>query len=111
MDELAYALNLDPVQLRIRNHADMNPQVNKPWSSKNLLECYRLGRGKVRLEQAQPQTARHGVRGWLAGRLRHGDRNLSRLSVWRVGAGARCSWTGMRLFPAPRRTWERGRTR
>ena len=25
MDELAYALNIDPVELRLRNHADVDP--------------------------------------------------------------------------------------
>jgi xanthine dehydrogenase YagR molybdenum-binding subunit len=40
MDELAYALALDPLELRIRNHAARDEQANKPFSSKSLLECY-----------------------------------------------------------------------
>lgn len=43
MDELAYKLGIDPVELRLINHADINPQTNKPWSSKYLKECYQLG--------------------------------------------------------------------
>ncbi|MGV3654691.1 MAG: xanthine dehydrogenase family protein molybdopterin-binding subunit [Noviherbaspirillum sp.] len=43
MDELAYALKMDPLQLRLQNHADRNPQDGKPWSSKSLRECYRAG--------------------------------------------------------------------
>ncbi|GAA6621035.1 xanthine dehydrogenase family protein molybdopterin-binding subunit [Scytonema sp. NUACC26] len=43
MDELAYALEIDPVQLRLINHADVNPQTGKPWSSKYLKDCYRMG--------------------------------------------------------------------
>jgi xanthine dehydrogenase YagR molybdenum-binding subunit len=41
MDELAYALAIDPVDLRLRNHADTEPESGKPWSSKALRECYR----------------------------------------------------------------------
>jgi len=43
MDELAEKLRMDPVALRIRNHADEDPQQKKPWSSKHLLECYQRG--------------------------------------------------------------------
>ena len=41
MDELAYALALDPVALRIKNHAVRDEQDDKPFSSKSILECYR----------------------------------------------------------------------
>jgi xanthine dehydrogenase YagR molybdenum-binding subunit len=41
LDELAAALGIDPVELRLRNHADVNPQSGQPWSSKSLKECYR----------------------------------------------------------------------
>jgi xanthine dehydrogenase YagR molybdenum-binding subunit len=40
MDELAVALGLDPLELRLRNHADHDPESGKPWSSKSLRECY-----------------------------------------------------------------------
>jgi xanthine dehydrogenase YagR molybdenum-binding subunit len=40
MDELAEKLSIDPVQLRLINHADQNPDEHKPWSSKHLRECY-----------------------------------------------------------------------
>jgi xanthine dehydrogenase YagR molybdenum-binding subunit len=43
MDELAYKLKIDPLELRIRNHADTDPSSGLPWSSKSLLECYRRG--------------------------------------------------------------------
>ena len=41
LDELAYKLEMDPVQLRMINHADSDPEDGKPWSSKSLKECYR----------------------------------------------------------------------
>ncbi|WP_233221586.1 xanthine dehydrogenase family protein molybdopterin-binding subunit [Streptomyces carminius] len=43
MDELAVKLGMDPVELRVRNHADTEPGSGRPWSSKHLLECYRTG--------------------------------------------------------------------
>jgi len=43
MDELAYALKVDPVQLRLTNYAEKDPEKDIPWSSKSLRECYRVG--------------------------------------------------------------------
>lgn len=43
MDELAYALEMDPIELRVKNFADKNPEDGKPWSSNSLLECYKIG--------------------------------------------------------------------
>jgi xanthine dehydrogenase YagR molybdenum-binding subunit len=43
LDELAVQLQLDPVELRLRNHSDADPQTGQPWSSKSLKECYRKG--------------------------------------------------------------------
>ena len=42
IDELAVKLELDPLELRRRNYADSNE--GKPFSSKNLMECYDLAR-------------------------------------------------------------------
>jgi xanthine dehydrogenase YagR molybdenum-binding subunit len=43
MDELAVALRIDPVELRLENHADGDPEKNVPWSSKSLRACYEAG--------------------------------------------------------------------
>lgn len=43
MDELAYTLNIDPIELRLKNHADIDPHTGLPWSSKSLKECYQKG--------------------------------------------------------------------
>ena len=43
IDELAYELKIDPIDLRNRNHADRDEHKNHPWSSKSLREAYRLG--------------------------------------------------------------------
>src|SRR5215203_3740776 len=46
MDELAYALKMDPLELRLVNYAEIDPDSGKPFSSKALRECYRLGAEK-----------------------------------------------------------------
>ena len=43
MDELAYALKIDPLELRLINYAEVDPESGKPFSSKALRECYRVG--------------------------------------------------------------------
>ena len=40
MDELAYELGVDPLELRLRNYAERDENTNKPYSSKSLRECY-----------------------------------------------------------------------
>mgnify|MGYP002399842799 FL=1 len=47
LDELAYKLNMDPVELRIKNYAVLHPQSKLPWSSKFLRECYDKGREMI----------------------------------------------------------------
>jgi len=42
LDELAAKLDLDPLELRRRNYADHDLVEGRPFSSKNLLDCYRL---------------------------------------------------------------------
>jgi len=43
MDELAYELKMDPLALRLKNYTDVSPIEDKPFSSKELRECYRQG--------------------------------------------------------------------
>lgn len=43
MDELAERSGVDPLELRIRNHADIDQASGKPWSGKHLLQCYQEG--------------------------------------------------------------------
>jgi len=62
MDELAYKLGVDPVQLRIINHADVDPSDGKAWSSKSLKECYRQGGEKFGWSRRtmEPRSMREG---------------------------------------------------
>jgi xanthine dehydrogenase YagR molybdenum-binding subunit len=43
MDDLAAQLGLDPIQVRLLNYADKDPDNGKPWSSKSLKQCYARG--------------------------------------------------------------------
>ncbi|GEO08265.1 xanthine dehydrogenase family protein molybdopterin-binding subunit [Segetibacter aerophilus] len=67
MDELAHALKLDPVEFRVRNHADSDPEKNLPWSSKYLKECYEMGAERIgwKNRKLQPRTNQDGD--WLVG--------------------------------------------
>ena len=68
MDELAYALKVDPLELRLINYAEVDPQSGKPWSSKALRECYRLGAEKFgwKDRKFEPRSMRDGplLVGW-----------------------------------------------
>jgi len=46
LDELSYQLGVDPVELRLRNYAEVDPRSGRPWSSNALRECYRAGAGR-----------------------------------------------------------------
>ncbi len=55
MDELAYALKIDPLELRLINYAEVDPESGKPFSSKALRECYRLGAEKFGWARRTPE--------------------------------------------------------
>jgi xanthine dehydrogenase YagR molybdenum-binding subunit len=73
MNELADALNIDPLQLRLLNDADKDESdKNKPFSSRHLKECYETGAKKFGWEKRTPgigSMRREGkILGWgLAG--------------------------------------------
>ncbi|RYY22009.1 MAG: xanthine dehydrogenase family protein molybdopterin-binding subunit, partial [Sphingobacteriaceae bacterium] len=62
MDELAYQSNIDPVQLRLINHADKDEQKHKEFSSKNLKECYQKGAEMIGWSKrnAKPNSMKEG---------------------------------------------------
>ncbi|GAB4079413.1 xanthine dehydrogenase family protein molybdopterin-binding subunit [Modestobacter muralis] len=65
MDELAEALGMDPVQLRIANEPDVDPDTGKPWSSRHLVECLREGAQRFGWDSRGPGRRREGD--WLVG--------------------------------------------
>jgi CO/xanthine dehydrogenase Mo-binding subunit len=86
LDELAAKLELDPLELRRRNHAGADLVDGRPFSSKNLLECYRL---------ADPHWSRRDeVRARSQGPWRRGVGLASQ--VW-YGGGGPPSYAWVRL--------------
>jgi xanthine dehydrogenase YagR molybdenum-binding subunit len=68
LDELACALQIDPIALRLRNHADKEPEKGLPWSSKSLRQCYEEGAQRFGWADRNPvpRSMRHGdlLVGW-----------------------------------------------
>lgn len=55
MDELAYKLNIDPVALRLLNYAETDVSVKRPYSSKELRQCFLQGAEKFGWANRHPQ--------------------------------------------------------
>jgi xanthine dehydrogenase YagR molybdenum-binding subunit len=79
MDELAVALGIDPIDLRVRNEPERDPDTGNPFSSRNVVTCLRTGAENFGWAERDP---RPGVR-------RDGD--------WLVGTGVAAS-----VYPARR---------
>jgi xanthine dehydrogenase YagR molybdenum-binding subunit len=67
MDELAYALEIDPLELRLLNYAEVDPESGRPFSSKALKECYRLGAEKFGWKDRKPEPRSMRDGRWLVG--------------------------------------------
>ena len=68
IDELAYALDIDPIELRRINEPEKDPTKGTPFSSRNLIEAYERGAEQFRLERAQSRSrARSATVKWLIG--------------------------------------------
>jgi xanthine dehydrogenase YagR molybdenum-binding subunit len=67
MDELAYELNIDPIDFRLRNYADTDPQSGKPYSSKFLNEAYKMGADAIGWSNRNLKPGMLNENGWLAG--------------------------------------------
>jgi xanthine dehydrogenase YagR molybdenum-binding subunit len=67
MDELAYTLKVDPLELRLINYAEADPESGRPFSSKALRECYRVGAETFgwKDRKFEPRSMRDGR--WLVG--------------------------------------------
>lgn len=92
LDELAYEVGLDPLELRRINHADRDPHHDLPWSGKHLLDCYERGAQRFGWDRRppRPRSLRDGAEfvGW--------GMATASYPGWRFGATAR-----VRLALAP----------
>jgi CO/xanthine dehydrogenase Mo-binding subunit len=90
IDELAARLDLDPLELRQRNHADFDASDGRPFSSKNLLECYRRAQAHWdRREEVRGQDGpwKRGV--GMASQIWYGGGGPPSYAWVRVGADGR----------------------
>jgi xanthine dehydrogenase YagR molybdenum-binding subunit len=67
LDELAYELSLDPVEMRLRNHADVDPRTGIAWSSKSLKQCYEVAGKAIGWAERDPRPASMRKDGLLLG--------------------------------------------
>lgn len=67
LDELSYQLKIDPVELRIRNYAEKDPDSGKPFSSKFLKEAYALGADHIGWKNRKAEPGSVKENGWYVG--------------------------------------------
>ncbi len=75
VDELAHAMGIDPVELRIRNEPERDPTSGLPFSSRLIVDAWRRGAERFGWSKRQPPGA-----------MREGE--------WRIGMGC-----AMATFP------------
>jgi xanthine dehydrogenase YagR molybdenum-binding subunit len=68
MDEMAEKLGLDPIEFRIRNDTQVDPEKpSRPFSQRQLIECLRLGAERFGWSQRRAQPAQQRDGRWLVG--------------------------------------------
>ncbi|WP_027165848.1 xanthine dehydrogenase family protein molybdopterin-binding subunit [Mesorhizobium sp. WSM3224] len=68
IDELAYELGLDPLEMRLINYAEQDPHAKKPWSTRQLREAFAAGADAFGWAKRSPQPRSmrdgHQLIGW-----------------------------------------------
>lgn len=67
MDELAVACGLDPIELRVRNEPERDPESGKPWGNRHLIECLREGARRFGWSTRDPRPRQRTEGNWLIG--------------------------------------------
>ena len=67
MDELAWKLKMDPIDFRIKNDTQVDMGADKPFSSRLLVECLRIGANKFGWENRKMQPGTNKKGNWLIG--------------------------------------------
>ena len=65
IDELAYELKIDPIELRLSNEPEKDPTTGHEFSMRNLTESYRRGAEKFGWRWREPRSQKDGK--WLVG--------------------------------------------
>ncbi|MFI6335084.1 xanthine dehydrogenase family protein molybdopterin-binding subunit [Streptomyces sp. NPDC050535] len=67
LDELAEKCGIDPIALRVRNEPDVGPVSGLPFSSRNILACYREGARRFGWDGRDPRPGIRREGRWLLG--------------------------------------------
>jgi xanthine dehydrogenase YagR molybdenum-binding subunit len=67
MDELAVACDIDPIELRLRNEPDVDPDTGKPWSDRRLVECLHAGAERFGWAPRDPTPGQRRDGEWFVG--------------------------------------------
>ncbi|SDG26222.1 xanthine dehydrogenase YagR molybdenum-binding subunit [Lentzea fradiae] len=67
VDEVAVALGMDPIELRIRNEPQADPLTGLPFSSRNIVEAWRAGAKRFGWERRNPTPRAVRQGDWLIG--------------------------------------------
>ncbi|OOC54064.1 MULTISPECIES: xanthine dehydrogenase family protein molybdopterin-binding subunit [Nocardiopsis] len=117
MDELAQACGLDPVELRVRNEPETDPQSGNPWSDRQLVRCLREGAERFGWYGRDPAPGARREGDWLVGtgvasasyphlfnpgsvaHVRYGDDGRYEVGIGAVDIGTG-SWTALTQIAA-----------
>ena len=85
IDELAYKLKIDPLEMRKINYSEKDPESGKPFSSKELMKCLVVGAEKFgwKKRKLEPRSNRDG--NWLVGM----GCGIGTWGAWQAPAGAK----------------------
>jgi xanthine dehydrogenase YagR molybdenum-binding subunit len=67
MDELAEKLDLDPIELRMRNEPTEDPEKHIPYSSRHLIPCFQEGARRFGWDRRNPKSGQSRDGRWLVG--------------------------------------------
>ncbi|AMR34023.1 aldehyde oxidase [Mucilaginibacter sp. PAMC 26640] len=67
LDELSYALRMDPIELRLKNYAKTDPDSKKEFSSKYLDEAYAMGAKQIGWAERKAEAGSEMQNGWRVG--------------------------------------------
>ena len=67
MDELAVACGLDPIELRVRNEPERDPESGSQWGNRHLVECLREGARRFGWGGRDPKPRQRTEGSWLVG--------------------------------------------
>lgn len=65
MDELAVAMRMDPIELRLRNIPERHPEKGIPYSAHGLAECLRQGSEAFGWSERRPPASRREGEWWV----------------------------------------------